>query len=221
MEIPQSWKKQLVSEVEKSYFLNLVQCVEKAYASENTKVFPSKALMFNAFEKCSFEATKVIVIGQDPYPTIGHANGLCFSVDASLKKLPKSLINIFKELQEDVQVARHTNGNLESWAEQGVLLLNSALSVEEGKPGSHAYFGWEYFTDAVIERLSTEKVNLVFILWGAHAQSKIRLIDEKKHLILTAPHPSPLAAYRGFFGSKPFSKTNHYLNQHGLTEIQW
>ena len=221
MEIPQSWKKQLVSEVEKSYFLNLVQCVEKAYASENTKVFPSKALMFNAFEKCSFEATKVIVIGQDPYPTIGHANGLCFSVDASLKKLPKSLINIFKELQEDVQVARHTNGNLESWAEQGVLLLNSALTVEEGKPGSHAYFGWEYFTDAVIERLSTEKENLVFILWGAHAQSKIRLIDEKKHLILTAPHPSPLAAYRGFFGSKPFSKTNHYLNQHGLTEIQW
>jgi uracil-DNA glycosylase len=221
MEIPQSWKKQLVSEVEKSYFLNLVQCVEKAYASENTKVFPSKALMFNAFEKCSFEATKVIFIGQDPYPTIGHANGLCFSVDASLKKLPKSLINIFKELQEDVQVARYTNGNLESWAEQGVLLLNSALTVEEGKPGSHAYFGWEYFTDAVIERLSTEKENLVFILWGAHAQSKIRLIDEKKHLILTAPHPSPLAAYRGFFGSKPFSKTNHYLKQHGLTEIQW
>jgi uracil-DNA glycosylase len=221
MEIPQSWKKQLVSEVEKSYFLNLMQCVEKAYASESTKVFPSRELMFNAFEKCSFEATKVIVIGQDPYPTIGHANGLCFSVDASLKKLPKSLINIFNELQEDVQVARHTNGNLESWAEQGVLLLNSALSVEEGKPGSHAYFGWEYFTDAVIERLSTEKENLVFILWGAHAQSKIRLIDEKKHLILTAPHPSPLAAYRGFFGSKPFSKTNHYLNQHGLTEIQW
>lgn len=221
MEIPQSWKNQLASEVEKSYFLNLMQCVEKAYASENTNVFPSKELMFNAFEKCTFEATKVIILGQDPYPTIGHANGLCFSVDASLKKLPKSLINIFKELQEDIKGSILSSGNLEPWAEQGVLLLNSALSVEEGKPGSHAYFGWEYFTDAVIERLSSEKENLVFILWGAHAQSKTRFIDGTKHLILKAPHPSPLAAYRGFFGSKPFSKTNHYLNQHGLTEIQW
>jgi uracil-DNA glycosylase len=221
MEIPQSWKKQLVSEVEKSYFLNLVQCVEKAYALENIKVFPSKELVFNAFEKCSFEATKVIVLGQDPYPTIGHANGLCFSVDPSLKKYPKSLINIFKELLEDVQVARHTNGNLESWAEQGVLLLNTVLTVEEGKPGSHGHFGWELFTDAVIERLSTEKVHLVFILWGAHAQSKTRLIDETKHLVLKAPHPSPLSAYRGFFGSKPFSQANHYLHQNALPEIQW
>jgi uracil-DNA glycosylase len=221
MEIPSSWKKQLTLELEKSYFSVLKQHVEKAYSSEIPKVFPPSKLLFNAFEKCSFEATKVIILGQDPYPTIGHANGLCFSVDASLKKLPKSIINIFKELQEDVQVARYTNGNLESWAEQGVLLLNSALTVEEGKPGSHAYFGWEYFTDAVIERLSTEKENLVFILWGAHAQSKARLIDGTKHLILTAPHPSPLAAYRGFFGSKPFSKTNHYFKQHGLTEIQW
>jgi uracil-DNA glycosylase len=221
MELPQSWKNQLMSEVEKSYFLTLMQCVEKAYASEDIQVFPSKELVFNAFGKCSFEATKVIVLGQDPYPTIGHANGLCFSVDPSLKKYPKSLINIFKELLEDVQVARHSNGNLESWAEQGVLLLNSALTVEEGKPGSHGHFGWELFTDAVIERLSTEKVHLVFILWGAHAQSKTRLIDETKHLVLKAPHPSPLSAYRGFFGSKPFSKTNHYFKQHGLTEIQW
>ena len=221
MELPQSWKNQLMSEVEKSYFLTLMQCVEKAYASEDIQVFPSKELVFNAFGKCSFEATKVIILGQDPYPTIGHANGLCFSVDPSLKKNPKSLINIFKELQEDVQVARHTNGNLESWAEQGVLLLNSALTVEEGIPGSHGHFGWELFTDAVIEMLSSNKEHLVFILWGAHAQSKTRLIDGTKHLILTAPHPSPLSAYRGFFGSKPFSKTNHYLNRHGLTEIQW
>ena len=221
MELPQSWKNQLMSEVEKSYFLTLMQCVEKAYASEDIQVFPSKELVFNAFGKCSFEATKVIILGQDPYPTIGHANGLCFSVDASLTKIPKSLINIFKELLEDVQVARHTNGNLESWAEQGVLLLNSALTVEEGKPGSHGHFGWELFTDAVIEMLSSNKEHLVFILWGAHAQSKARLIDGTKHLILTAPHPSPLSAYRGFFGSKPFSKTNHYLKQHGLTEIQW
>jgi uracil-DNA glycosylase len=221
MELPQSWKNQLMSEVEKSYFLSLMQCVGKAYCSENVHVFPSKELVFNAFEKCSFEAIKVIILGQDPYPTIGHANGLCFSVDASLKKLPKSLINIFKELQEDIKGSILSSGNLEPWAEQGVLLLNSALSVEEGKPGSHAYFGWEYFTDAVIERLSTEKVHLVFILWGAHAQSKTRLIDETKHLVLKAPHPSPLSAYRGFFGSKPFSKTNHYFKQHGLTEIQW
>ena len=221
MELPQSWKNKLMSEVEKSYFLTLMQCVEKAYASEDIQVFPSKELVFNAFGKCSFEATKVIILGQDPYPTIGHANGLCFSVDPSLKKYPKSLINIFKELLEDVQVARHTNGNLESWAEQGVLLLNSALTVEEGIPGSHGHFGWELFTDAVIEMLSSNKEHLVFILWGAHAQSKARLIDGTKHLILTAPHPSPLAAYRGFFGSKPFSKTNHYLNRHGLTEIQW
>jgi uracil-DNA glycosylase len=221
MEIPSSWKKQLTLELEKSYFLVLKQHVEKAYSSEIPKVFPPSKLLFNAFEKCSFEATKVVVLGQDPYPTKGHANGLCFSVDATLKKLPKSLTNIFKELQEDIKGSILSSGNLEQWAEQGVLLLNSALSVEEGKPGSHAYFGWEYFTDAVIERLSTEKEHLVFILWGAHAQSKTRLIDGTKHLILTAPHPSPLSAYRGFFGSKPFSKTNHYLKQHGLTEIQW
>lgn len=221
MELPQSWKNQLVSEVEKSYFSTLMQCVEKAYASENILVFPSEEFVFNAFEKCSFEATKVIILGQDPYPTIGHANGLCFSVDAMLKKIPKSLVNIFKELQEDVKRSILLSGNLEPWAEQGVLLLNSALTVEEGKPGSHSHFGWELFTDAVIELLSSNKEHLVFILWGAHAQSKARLIDGTKHLILTAPHPSPLAAYRGFFGSKPFSKTNHYLKQHGLTEIQW
>ncbi len=221
MELPQSWKNQLMSEVEKSYFSTLMQCVEKAYASENVHVFPLKELVFNAFEKCSFEATKVIILGQDPYPTIGHANGLCFSVDPSLKKNPKSLINIFKELQEDVKRSILLSGNLEPWAEQGVLLLNTALTVEEGKPGSHSHFGWELFTDAVIEMLSSNKEHLVFILWGAHAQSKTRLIDGTKHLILTAPHPSPLAAYRGFFGSKPFSKTNHYLKQHGLTEIQW
>jgi uracil-DNA glycosylase len=221
MEIPSSWKKQLTLELEKSYFLVLKQHVEKAYSSEIPKVFPPSKLLFNAFEKCSFEATKVVVLGQDPYPTKGHANGLCFSVDATLKKLPKSLTNIFKELQEDIKGSILSSGNLEQWAEQGVLLLNSALSVEEGKPGSHGHFGWELFTDAVIERLSTEKVHLVFILWGAHAQSKTRLIDGSKHLILTAPHPSPLSAYRGFFGSKPFSKTNHYLKQHGLTEIQW
>lgn len=221
MELPQSWKNQLVSEVEKSYFSTLMQCVEKAYASENILVFPSEEFVFNAFEKCSFEATKVIILGQDPYPTIGHANGLCFSVDAMLKKIPKSLVNIFKELQEDVKRSILLSGNLEPWAEQGVLLLNSALTVEEGKPGSHSHFGWELFTDAVIELLSSNKEHLVFILWGAHAQSKARLIDGTKHLILTAPHPSPLAAYRGFFGSKPFSKTNHYLKQHSLTEIQW
>lgn len=221
MELPQSWKNQLMSEVEKSYFLSLMQCVEKTYASENFHVFPTKEFVFNAFEKCSFEATKVIILGQDPYPTIGHANGLSFSVDPSLKKYPKSLINIFKELQEDVKRSILLSGNLEPWAEQGVLLLNTALTVEEGKPASHSHFGWELFTDAVIEMLSSNKEHLVFILWGAHAQSKTRLIDGTKHLILTAPHPSPLAAYRGFFGSKPFSKTNHYLKQHGLTEIQW
>jgi uracil-DNA glycosylase len=221
MEIPSSWKKQLTLELEKSYFLVLKQHVEKAYSSEIPKVFPPSKLLFNAFEKCSFEATKVIILGQDPYPTIGHANGLCFSVDASLKKLPKSLTNIFKELQEDIKGSILSSGNLEQWAEQGVLLLNSALSVEEGKPGSHAYFGWEYFTDAVIERLSTEKEHLVFILWGAHAQSKIRIIDETKHLVLKAPHPSPLSAYRGFFGSKPFSQANHYLHQNALPQIQW
>jgi uracil-DNA glycosylase len=221
MEIPSSWKKQLTLELEKSYFLVLKQHVEKAYSSEIPKVFPPSKLLFNAFEKCSFEATKVVVLGQDPYPTKGHANGLCFSVDATLKKLPKSLTNIIKELQEDIKGSILSSGNLEPWAEQGVLLLNSALSVEEGKPGSHAYFGWEYFTDAVIERLSTEKEHLVFILWGAHAQSKIRIIDETKHLVLKAPHPSPLSAYRGFFGSKPFSQANHYLHQNALPQIQW
>lgn len=218
---PLSWSNGLNEEFHKDYFIHLNETVTKFYAAETKHVFPPEELIFHAFDLCSFEKLKVVILGQDPYPTFGNANGLSFSVADSVKVLPKSLKNIFLEVQEDLKIDFPKNGNLERWANQGVLLLNSILTVEEGSPNSHKDIGWEKFTDAVIHKISTEKSQLVFLLWGTKAIAKKEIIDCKKHLVLTAPHPSPLSAYRGFFGCKHFSQTNQYFRKLGITEINW
>jgi uracil-DNA glycosylase len=206
--LPKSWHQALMSEV------------ENAYIEKPETIFPPKEQIFRAFELCHWADLKVVILGQDPYPTKGHANGLCFSVASDVKPLPKSLVNIFKERKTDLQLPDLPNGNLESWARQGVLLLNSVLTVQEGQADSHKNWGWEQFTDAVIEKIAMEKENIVFILWGAKAQAKASQINASKHLVLKAVHPSPLAAHRGFFGCKHFSKTNAFLRSVGTREIQ-
>ena len=211
----------LNDEFKKDYFVHLNETVTKFYAAETKRIFPPEELIFRAFDLCSFEKLKVVILGQDPYPTLGNASGLSFSVADSVKVLPKSLKNIFLEVQEDLKIEFPKNGNLERWANQGVLMLNSILTVEEGSPNSHKDIGWEQFTDAVIHKISTEKSNIVFLFWGTKAIAKKEIIACKKHLVLTAPHPSPLSAYRGFFGSKHFSQTNHYFRKLGITEINW
>ena len=221
LRIPLSWSNGLNEEFQKDYFIHLNETVTKFYAAETKRVFPPEELIFRAFDLCSFEKLKVVILGQDPYPTLGNANGLSFSVADSVKVLPKSLKNIFLEVQEDLKIDFPKNGNLERWANQGILLLNSFLTVEEGSPNSHKDIGWEKFTDAIIHKISTEKSQLVFLLWGTKAIAKKEIIDCKKHLVLTAPHPSPLSAYRGFFGSKHFSQTNQYFRELGMTEINW
>ncbi len=183
-------------------------------------IYPDKKDIFSAFEHTHFEDVKVVIIGQDPYHGEGQAHGLSFSVRPEIR-LPPSLVNIYKEIKDDLGLSPPKNGSLVSWAEQGVLLLNSVLTVEKDKAGSHHKHGWEHFTDHVIEVLNREKKNLVFILWGSPAQKKASKVDEIKHLLIKSPHPSPLSSYRGFFGSKPFSKTNQYLKEHNLAEIQW
>lgn len=212
------WQKLLQAEFDKPYFKNLANTVSKAYLHET--VFPPKDELMTAFNVCPPAKVRVVILGQDPYHQVGQAHGLAFSVKAGVR-IPPSLRNIYKELQNDLNITPKNHGNLESWATQGVLLLNASLTVLPGKPGSHQKLGWETFTDAVIGALSVNKNHLVFILWGSFAQSKAKLIDDTKHLILTAPHPSPLSAYTGFFGSKPFSKTNKYLEIHGLGTITW
>ena len=219
--MPFSWSNVINEEFHKDYFIHLNETVTKFYAAETKRVFPPEELIFRAFDLCSFEKLKVVILGQDPYPTLGNANGLCFSVADSIKVLPKSLKNIFLEVQEDLKIDVPKNGNLERWAQQGVLLLNTILTVEEGKPNSHKDIGWEKFTDALIHKISTEKSQLVFLLWGRNAIAKKEIIDCKKHLVLTAPHPSPLSAYRGFFGCKHFSQTNQYFRKLEKTEINW
>jgi len=219
--IPLSWSKVLKEEFHKAYFINLSETVNKFYASETNRVFPPEELIFRAFDLCSFKKLKVVILGQDPYPTYGNANGLSFSVADSVKVLPKSLNNIFIELENNLGRNFSKNGDLERWAQQGVLLLNTILTVEEGKPNSHKDIGWEQFTDAVIHKISTEKSQLVFLLWGTKAIAKMEIIDCKKHLVLTAPHPSPLSAYRGFFGCKHFSQANQYFRKLGIIEINW
>jgi uracil-DNA glycosylase len=216
-----SWHAILVDEFKAPYFQLLEQKVAQAYLLSDPLVFPPKSAIFKAFELCPWSELRVVILGQDPYPTKGHAHGLCFSVASDVRPLPKSLVNIFKERKSDLQLEDLPNGNLEHWAKQGVLLLNSVLSVQEGQADSHKNWGWEQFTDAVIEKIATEKENIVFILWGAKAQAKARRIDSSRHLILKAVHPSPLAAHRGFFGSRPFSKTNAFLRMLGKQEIQW
>lgn len=183
-------------------------------------VLPHSSLWFNALNSTLPDKVKVVILGQDPYPTPGHAHGLCFSVLPDVKPIPKSLINIYKELQDDLGIVNH-NGHLQSWAEQGVLLLNSVLTVESGQANSHQGQGWELFTDAVINELNRQSRPIAFVLWGAYAQKKGAIIDSKRHFVLRSPHPSPLSAYRGFFGSRPFSQINQFLQQQDQQEIDW
>ncbi len=216
--IEESWKKQLKEEFEKTYFRQLLKFVKKEYA--NHKIFPSKNLIFNAFQHCVFEKTKVVIIGQDPYHGEEQANGLCFSVADGVRK-PPSLQNIFKEIASDLGKPIPESGNLERWAGQGILMLNATLTVRDSSPGSHQNKGWEAFTDAVITKLNDNKQHLVFLLWGAYAQKKGSIIDRNKHLVLESAHPSPFAAYRGFFGNKHFSKCNAYLAAKSKSKIIW
>jgi len=218
VKLEQSWKERLASEFEKSYFSNLVDFVRNEYATQT--VYPKGAKIFNAFDKTPFDNVKVVVLGQDPYHEPGQAHGLCFSVNEGVS-LPPSLQNIYKEIKGDLSIIPSSSGNLERWAEQGVLLLNATLTVRAHQAGSHQNKGWEEFTDAVIHKIAEEKEHIVFILWGSYAQKKGGFINPEKHLILKSPHPSPLSAHRGFFGNKHFSKTNEYLANTGQTPIQW
>ncbi len=183
-------------------------------------IYPPKELIFRALELTPFENIKVVILGQDPYHGEGEANGLAFSVNKGVK-LPPSLRNIYEELKSDMGIKIPNHGDLTSWAKQGVLLLNSVLTVEKDKPASHRNIGWEEYTDSIIREISDKKENIVFILWGKYAQSKKAFIDERKHLVISSPHPSPFSANKGFFGSKPFSKTNTYLKSKGKKEIDW
>ncbi len=218
VKIEQSWKERLNPEFGKPYFMNLVDFVKAEYAQK--KVYPKGSMIFNAFEKTPFDKVKVVILGQDPYHEPNQAHGLCFSVNDGIP-LPPSLQNIYKELEDDLGVPPRVSGNLEHWAEQGILLLNATLTVQAHKAGSHQNKGWEEFTDAVIHKIAEEKEHVVFILWGSYAQKKGSFIDPFKHCVIKSPHPSPLSSYRGFFGSKPFSKTNDYLIQTSQTPIKW
>jgi uracil-DNA glycosylase len=216
--IESSWKEKLASEFEKPYFINLVDFIKNEYA--NYTVYPQGKHIFNAFGKTTFSDVKVVILGQDPYHEPNQAHGLCFSVNEGVQ-IPPSLQNIYKELEADMDIPVRTSGNLERWTEQGVLLLNATLTVRAHQAGSHQRKGWEEFTDAVIHRIAEEKKQVVFILWGSYAQQKGAFINQYNHLVLKSAHPSPLSAYRGFFGSKPFSKANNYLVQTGQKPILW
>ncbi|APD07425.1 uracil-DNA glycosylase [Flavobacteriaceae bacterium UJ101] len=218
VKIAENWKKLLHTEFEKPYFHSLVQFVKREY-HQNT-CFPPGKEIFAAFDSCQLEDLKVVILGQDPYHNHNQANGLCFSVREGIP-FPPSLQNIFKEVTDDMGSSIPSSGDLTRWANQGVLLLNATLTVRAHQAGSHQNQGWEVFTDSVIETISKEKKDVVFILWGSFAQKKAKLIDAQKHHILKAPHPSPLSSYRGFFGSKHFSKTNAFLKSKGKKEIVW
>lgn len=214
-----SWKAALVDEFGKEYFKTLTDFVKEEYKAAT--VYPAPKNIFRAFDLCPFDDAKVVILGQDPYHGAGQAVGLSFAVNQGVRP-PPSLRNIFKELEGDLgRPLAHTDGDLTRWATQGVLLLNATLTVRAGLAGSHQGRGWELFTDAAIKTLSDKRENLVFILWGNYARSKKALIDTDKHCVLESPHPSPFAAASGFFGSKPFSKTNAYLIQHGIEPIDW
>jgi len=213
-----SWKEKLYEEFEKEYFTGLIEFVKNEY--KNSTVYPPGPQIFNAFEKCTFTDTKVVIIGQDPYHGPKQANGLSFSVNDGIP-LPPSLKNIFKEIKTDLGKEIPPTGNLERWARQGVLLLNATLTVRANTPGSHQNKGWETFTDTVIEKVSKHKENIVFLLWGAYAQKKGSIIDGQKHHVLKAAHPSPFSAHNGFFGCKHFSNANEYLFSKGLSPIEW
>ena len=218
VKIEESWRQRLQEEFDKPYFEILTNFVRSEYAT-NT-IYPPAKLIFNALDSCPFDKVKVVILGQDPYHEPGQAHGLCFSVNDGVA-FPPSLRNIFKEIEGDLGIPQPQSGNLQRWAEQGVLLLNATLTVRAQQAGSHQNKGWEEFTDAVINKLATERENLVFILWGSYAQQKGKYIDRKRHLVLTSVHPSPLSAHRGFFGNKHFSKTNTYLKNNGIEPINW
>jgi uracil-DNA glycosylase len=224
--LDEAWKSLFSEEIQKDYFVALFHFLEKEYAdscvennlfsAQESSVFPPKQLVFNAFNVCPLQKIKVVILGQDPYHERGQAHGLAFSVPEGVK-IPPSLRNIYKEIQQDLGIIAPSSGNLERWAKQGVLLLNATLTVREGQAGSHQGKGWETFTDAVIRLISERADRVVFMLWGAYAQQKKSLIDASKHLILTTSHPSPLSAHRGFLGCKHFSKANDFLQK----KIDW
>jgi len=216
--IESSWLKVLQDEFDKEYMKNLKDFLQKEQSSYT--IYPKNKDLFNAFFYTPFDKVKVVILGQDPYHGENQACGLSFSVPNKVKA-PPSLVNIFKELQDDLHIKLSGNTDLKCWANNGVFLLNSVLSVRKSEPFSHANQGWEIFSDKVIEIISNKKNNIVFILWGKYAQDKIRLIDQNKHLVIKSSHPSPLSSYRGFFSSKPFSRTNEYLKLHNKGEIDW
>lgn len=219
VKIESSWKKALADTFDQPYFNTLIQNVKNAYATND--VWPKGSTIFAAFDACPLSTVKVVILGQDPYPTPGHAHGLCFSVPESVRPLAKSLQNIFKEIESDLNIKTPEHGNLTRWATQGVFMLNTVLTVNAFQPNSHKAFGWETFTDEVIQTISGECEGVIFLLWGSQAQKKAEIIDQNKHHILKAPHPSPLSAYRGFFGCKHFSKTNELLALQNKTPINW
>ncbi len=221
LKIPMSWQQQVGHECEKPYFLGLMDYLKSEEVAHPKSIFPSADQIFRAFDECSFEDLNVVILGQDPYPTRGHAHGLCFSVESTVRLLPKSLINIYKEMETDLGIVPRSSGELSHWASQGVLMLNTVLTVREGTANSHQGKGWEKFTDAVFEQIAQKKSGVVYILWGKKAIEKAKSVDATNNLILTSPHPSPLSSYRGFFGSKPFSKTNEYMRERGMREIEW
>lgn len=217
--IEPSWKALLEAEFQQPYFASLVAFVKNEYHTQ--RVYPPGRLMFSAFDYCPFEACKVVILGQDPYHGPGQANGLCFSVNDGIP-MPPSLLNIFREIQDDLGIVLPRSGNLERWAKQGILLLNATLTVRDGQAGSHQHKGWETFTDAVIRTINEQKEGVVFLLWGRYAQEKGRFIDTTKHHVLKASHPSPLSANRGgWFGCKHFSQTNLLLSRSDQTPILW
>lgn len=218
VKIEETWKSQLKHDFKKPYFKTLAQFVKNEY--KTSTIYPPAKLIFNAFNTTPFSDVKIVIVGQDPYHQPGQANGLCFSVNDGIR-IPPSLVNIYKEINNDIGIPIPTSGNLERWAQQGVLLLNATLTVKAGVAGSHQGKGWEEFTDSVIRCLSENKNNLVFMLWGSYAQKKGATIDTQKHLVLKSPHPSPLSAHRGFFGNKHFSRANEYLLGKGASPIKW
>lgn len=219
VKIESSWKEVLKDEFNKPYFQQIPLHL-KTEKSQGKTIYPPGSLIFNAFNTTPFDKVKVVVLGQDPYHGPGQAHGLCFSVQYGVPP-PPSLVNIFKELNDDIGVSIPNHGNLTKWAEQGVFLLNASLSVRAGEPMSHSKIGWSEFTDTVIQKIADLKKNLVFLLWGKFAQEKRRFVDEERHLVLRSVHPSPLSAHAGFFGCKHFSKTNQYLVSKGIDPIDW
>ena len=214
-----SWKNRLESEFSQPYMISLRQFLLERKGG-GAVIYPPGDLIFNAMNSTPFEAVKVVILGQDPYHGPGQAHGLCFSVLDGVA-IPPSLINIYKELEADLGSARPLNGNLKNWAGQGVLLLNAVLTVEQGRAGAHQGKGWEEFTDRIVSELNESRDGLVFMLWGSYAMKKGAMIDRSRHLVLTAPHPSPLSAHRGFLGCRHFSKANEWLVQHGQSSIKW